>query len=65
VIDNFAFIADSDGGLKVIDATIPDSAHFVAAYATPYAYGLTATRDYIYVCDRDLGLMIFENRISR
>lgn len=65
VIDNFVFIADSDGGLKVIDATVPDSAHFVAAYVTPYAYGLAVTREYIYVCDRDLGLMIFENRISQ
>ncbi|OGC91446.1 MAG: hypothetical protein A2W25_00370 [candidate division Zixibacteria bacterium RBG_16_53_22] len=65
VLGGYAFIADANGGLKAIDTSIPDSAHFVAAYATPYAYGLYATLDYIYVCDRDNGLMVFENRTSQ
>jgi len=64
-VGDFAFVADASGGLKVIDAAVPDSAHFVAAYTTPYAYGLYATADYIYLCDRDEGLLIFENRVSR
>jgi len=64
-VGDYVFVADGSGGLKVIDATVPDSAHFVAAYTTPYAYGLYATTDYIYLCDRDLGLLIFENRTSR
>lgn len=65
VVGDFAFVADASGGLKVIDAVVPDSAHFVAAYTTPYAYGLYATSEYIYLCDRDEGLLIFENRVSR
>jgi hypothetical protein len=64
IAGQYAFIADGSGGLKVIDISVPDSAHFVAAYGTPYAYGLCADEDYIYVCDRDEGLMIFENRVS-
>jgi hypothetical protein len=65
VAGQYAFIADGSGGLKVIDISVPDSAHFVAAYDTPYAYGLWADSQYIYICDRDEGLMIFENRISK
>jgi hypothetical protein len=65
VVGDYAFIADGSGGLKVIDVSVADSAHFVAAYITPYAYGLWADADYIYLCDRDEGLMIFENRISQ
>jgi hypothetical protein len=65
VSGNYAFLADAMGGLKAIDISIPDSARFVAAYATPYAYGLFVTPELIYVCDRDNGLMIFENRTSQ
>jgi hypothetical protein len=65
VAGQHAFIADGSGGLKVIDISLPDSAHFVAAYQTPYAYGIWADEDYIYICDRDEGLMIFENRTSK
>lgn len=65
VVGNYAFIADASGGLKVIDVSQPDSAHFVSAYATPYAYGIYADSDYVYVCDRDEGLMIFENLVSQ
>jgi hypothetical protein len=60
-VGDYAFIADGSGGLKVIDVSVPDSAHFVAAYNTPYAYGVYADSGYIYICDRDEGLMIFEN----
>jgi hypothetical protein len=62
---DYAYIADGSGGLKVIDISIPDSSHFVAAFSTPYAYGLWADDDYIYLCDRDEGLMIFEIRTLR
>lgn len=63
ITGNYAYLADADGGLKLIDISVPESAHFAAAYATPYAYGLLATPDHIYLCDRDFGLMVFENRI--
>ena len=65
VVGSHAFIADASGGLKIIDIAQPDSAYFVAAYATPYAYGVWADTEYIYICDRDEGLMIFENLVSR
>ena len=65
VVGNYAFIADGSGGLKVIDISVPGSAYFVAAYNTPYAYGLWADADYIYLCDRDEGLMIFENLVTQ
>jgi len=63
VVGDYAFIADGSGGLKVIDVSVPDSAYFVAAYDTPYAYGIYADSNYIYICDRDEGLMIFENLV--
>jgi hypothetical protein len=63
VVGDYAFIADGSGGLKVIDASVPDSAHFVAAYTAPYAYGVYADSGYVYICDRDMGLMIFENLV--
>lgn len=65
VLGNYAFIADGSGGLKAIDISTPNAVRFAAAYSTPYAYGLYVTPDYIYVCDRDDGLMIFENRTSQ
>jgi hypothetical protein len=65
VVGNYAFLADANAGLNVIDIAIPDSAYLVATYPTPYAWGLWADIDFIYLCDRDLGLMIFENRISK
>lgn len=65
IVGNFAFLADGSGGLKVIDISVPDSAHFVVAYDTPYANGVWADNNYVYICDRDDGLLIFENRISR
>ena len=65
IAGDYAFIADASGGLKVADISVPDSSHIVAAYATPYAYGVWADSNYVYLCDRDEGLMIFENLVSR
>jgi hypothetical protein len=63
VVGDYAFIADASGGLKVMDVSVPDSAHFIAAYSTPYALGVYADSGYVYICDRDEGLMIFENLV--
>jgi hypothetical protein len=65
VVGDFAFVADGSQGLKVIDSSSPDSAHVIAAYDTPYAYGVWADSEFIYLCDRDEGLMIFENLVSQ
>ena len=61
VVGNYCYLADGSGGLKVVDITDPYSPVFLDAYSTPYAYGVYATQDYIYICDRDNGLMIFES----
>jgi hypothetical protein len=65
----YAYLADADGGLEVVDVAIPDSAHIVTSYPTPYAYGVfvdtTFTPNRIYICDRDNGLMIFESKLSQ
>ncbi len=61
VVGDYAFLADASGGLKVIDVSTPDSAMFVAAYDTPYANGIFADSSSVYICDRDEGLMIFDN----
>ncbi len=63
IVGNYCFIADGSGGLKVIDISNPFAPVFLSAYTTPYAYGLWADESYIYVTDRDNGLMIFENRV--
>jgi hypothetical protein len=60
VVDNYCYMADGSGGLKIIDVADPNAPVFLAAYDTPYAYGVWAGQDYIYICDRDNGLMIFE-----
>ncbi len=61
LIGNYCYLADANGGLKIIDVSDPYNPVFLDAYTTPYAYGVFATEDYIYICDRDIGLMIFEN----
>lgn len=62
VVGNRCYLADGSGGLKVIDISNPYAPIFLAAYSTPYAYGVWADEENTYVTDRDNGLMIFENR---
>jgi hypothetical protein len=64
IVGNYCFLADGSGGLKIIDVSNPYAPAFVAAYSTPYAYGVWADEDYIYIADRDNGLMIFENKVN-
>jgi hypothetical protein len=63
IVGDYCFLADGSGGLKVVSIADPVNPVFVAAYTTPYAYGIWADQDYIYITDRDNGLMIFENRV--
>lgn len=63
IVGDYAYIADGASGLKVIDASVPDSAHVIARYDTPYAQGVWADSDFVFLCDRDEGLMIFENLV--
>lgn len=63
LVGDYCYLADGSKGLKIINVADPYNPFFVAAYDTPYAYGLWADEDYIYVADRDNGVMIFENRV--
>jgi hypothetical protein len=63
VLGNYCFLADGSGGLKVVDVADPYNPRFLAAYSTPYAFGIWVEPDYIYLADRDMGLLIFENRL--
>jgi len=63
IVGDYCFLADASGGLKVINIANPYAPYFVAAYTTPYAYGIWADSNYIYIADRDQGMMIFENLI--
>ena len=61
LVGDYCFMADASGGLKIFNIANPYAPFFVAAYTTPYAYGIWADSNYIYIADRDQGLMIFEN----
>jgi hypothetical protein len=61
LVGDYCFLADGSGGLKVINVANPAAPFFVAAYTTPYAYGIWADSSKIYITDRDLGLLIFDN----
>jgi hypothetical protein len=65
IVGNYAFLADANGGLKVVDISVPAACHVVATYVTPYAYGVWADSDHVFICDRDYGLLIFTNLISQ
>ncbi|KPJ50386.1 MAG: hypothetical protein AMJ41_01415 [candidate division Zixibacteria bacterium DG_27] len=59
VIGNVAFLADGGEGLKVVDVTDKTNPTFVMEYDTPYAYGIFADQEYVYLVDRNWGLLIF------
>jgi hypothetical protein len=61
---NYCFLADGAAGLKVIDISNPKAPIFIAAYDTEYAYGVWADENFIYLTDRDYGLMIFRNEMN-
>lgn len=58
VSDNFAYVADGEGGLQVIDVTDPAAPELHGRITTPYAYGVCARNDTVYIADRDMGLVI-------
>jgi hypothetical protein len=60
VVDSLAFLADGAGGLKVINVADPLNPTFISSHDTHYAYGIWADTNYVYLTDRDLGLLIFE-----
>lgn len=59
VVGNLAFLADGSQGLKIIDVTDKANPSFVMQYDTQYAYGISADQNYVYLVDRNWGLLIF------
>lgn len=58
--DGEAFVADHAGGLLVFDVSDPGSPTRSGYYETPFANAVWATDDYVFVADRDWGLVILE-----
>lgn len=57
----FAYIADSEGGLRVFDIYYPNSPKEIGFYDTPgSAYGVTIDAGYAYVADYLSGLQILD-----
>ncbi len=54
------YLADHAGGLKVFDVTDPTDPRLVGRLDTPYANSVFVTDDFIYVADRDWGLVVVE-----
>jgi hypothetical protein len=58
--DGEAFVADHAGGLLVFDVSAPGSPTRSGYYDTPFANAVWVTDDYVFVADRDWGLVILE-----
>lgn len=52
-------VADGNGGLQIIDVGSPSDPRLIDALHTPHADGVAAANGYVYVADRDWGLVIF------
>ncbi len=61
VKDGKAYIAAGDGGLKVVDVTDPVSPFLYGECYTSYASSVFVD-DFIYVADRDIGILVIQPR---
>jgi hypothetical protein len=55
-----AYVADHVGGLRVFDVSDPTSPIAAGYFETPYANGVFVTDEYVFVADRDWGLVVLE-----
>jgi hypothetical protein len=61
VSGNYAYVANDESGLKVIDVSNPDSPRVVASYDTlGFAWGVTVSGNYAYEADSGAGLQIID-----
>jgi len=58
--DGLVFVAAHTGGVRVFDVTDPANPVAVGLLETPFANEVFVTDDYVYVADRDWGLVIAE-----
>jgi hypothetical protein len=58
----YAYVADGEGGLRVIDVSTPSAPVGVGFSDTPgYAIGVTVSGGYVYVADYDAGMEVFRD----
>jgi len=59
VSDNYAYVADYNGGLQIIDISIPSAPKLIGSYDTPgYATDVAVSNGYAYVADYIKGFQI-------
>ncbi len=58
--DGLVYVADHVGGLRVFDVSDPTEPEEVGYFETPYANEALVSWPYIYVADRDWGIVIVE-----
>jgi hypothetical protein len=58
--DGLVYLADHAGGLKVFDVGDPAEPVLVGSLDTPYANSVFATDDFVFVADRDWGLVVVD-----
>ncbi|MEO0079108.1 MAG: hypothetical protein ABIK44_00300 [candidate division WOR-3 bacterium] len=56
--ETLAFICCRDAGMAIVNIAHPESPSLVERVQTPYAIGVCAAGQFIYLCDRDLGLVV-------
>jgi hypothetical protein len=61
VAGGYAYVADFDGGLRVIDVSTPSTPVEVGFADTPgRAYDVAVSGGYVYLADSDAGLAVFQ-----
>ena len=61
VSGNYAYVADDESGLRIIDISNPSLPNEVGYYDTPgYAWGVYVSGNYVYVADNGYGFLILE-----
>ncbi|HYW68635.1 MAG TPA: hypothetical protein VE960_03450, partial [bacterium] len=58
--DGLVYVAAHTGGLQVFDVSDPTSPVAVGLLETPFANAVLVTDSYVYIADRDWGLVIAE-----
>jgi hypothetical protein len=59
VAGNYAYVADDDSGLRIVDVSNPAAPSEAGFYDTPgYAWGVAVAGNTAYVADSDGGLVI-------
>ncbi len=60
VVGNYAYVADWDSGLQIIDISNPVAPTLKGKYDTSLSYGVQVVGNYAYVADGGLGLQIID-----